>query len=212
MLNLPCWLLPVMLAGGTAPIVPATPPPAVVDLGSTASLTAVLPDAQSSSSGSGASAPQHVFGFGGALGAGALGTGLLTRYWFLNFVGLDFRFLLSSNNYGVGFGTGGGFSYEVAPSVIVMLTKADASKPVVFRPYLGVGVNHTHAGSNAVSTASPVSGSGEQIFGGVEVQIQQVGGFAISGEVVYNKRDATLVNAGLASGTTGDISFMFYVK
>jgi hypothetical protein len=151
----------------------------------------------------------HELGFGGMLGVGPLGTGVAMR-WFAGYVGLDTRFLLSRSVNGIGLN--GAFSYEVAPSVIVMLTKADATRPFEFRPYVGGGVNHVRAGTNAVETGSPVSGSGTQVFGGLEVQIRQADSIALGFEVIDNRRSAPLRSAGVSGGVTGTITFVFYVK
>jgi opacity protein-like surface antigen len=204
MLIAPWLFVTAMLAGGSAQsaqTADVTPPAPVVDQGSSSS-------SSSSSSGSG-SAPNHLVGFGGEVGAGGLGTGLGLRYWFAGFLGLDMRFLLSSAETGIV--TNGGFSFEAAPSLIVMLAKPDSSQPVNFRPYIGAGINHARAGAN-ITSRSPVSGNGTQVFGGVEVTIQQVGALAISGEVIYNKRPQALEAAGVDSGVTGVVSFLFYVK
>jgi hypothetical protein len=147
------------------------------------------------------------------VGAGALGTGLGLRGWVGNYVGFDMRLLLSRAELvnQTGFG-GGGFSIEAAPSLIVMLTKPVDSRTVDIRPYVGGGVNYTRAGTNATTTGSPVSGSGTQVFGGVEAAIRAAGGFAISVEVLYNKRSQALVAAGVKSNVTGEFGFLFYMK
>ena len=208
------WLLvTTMLLGGSRQSAAAPAAPSIIDQAFSVGNVTFVPEAQgSSSSSSGGTAP-HTLGFGAMVGAGALGTGLGVRGWFGNYVGFDMRLLLSraelvSQN---GFG-GGGFSVEAAPSLIVMLTKPEDSRMVDIRPYIGGGVNVTRAGTNATNTASPVSGSGTQVFGGVEAAIRAAGGFAISFEVLYNKRSQALVAAGVKSGVTGEAGFLFYVK
>jgi hypothetical protein len=207
MLIAPWFLVMTMLVGGGAqsgtPVSPPVLRPALFE-----GNVSFAPEGQGSSS-SGGTHP-HVLGFGGMLGAGPLGTGFGLRYWFVDNVGLDMRFLLSRAELTIG--TGGGASFEAAPSVIVMLAKPDPSKGVDIRPYIGGGVNYTRAGTNAVITRSPVSGSGLQVFGGVEVTIREAGALAIGGEVLYNKRSQPLVAAGVRSGLTGVVSFLFYVR
>jgi hypothetical protein len=214
MLIAPWLLVTTMLAGGGGQSMEAAlPPAAVVDQVFSVGHVSFAPEEQgSSSSSSGPTAP-HTFGFGAVAGAGALGTGLGLRGWFGNFVGIDMRLLLSRAELvnQTGFG-GGGFSIEAAPSLIVMLTKPDDARTVDIRPYIGGGVNYARAGTNATSTGSPVSGSGTQVFGGVEAAIRAAGGFAISVEVLYNKRSQALVAAGVKSGATGEFGFLFYVK
>jgi hypothetical protein len=203
------WLLvTTMLVGGGAQS--AAPSRSVVDVRSMANVT-FAPDDQGGGSSNGTT--PHAFGFGAMVGAGALGTGLGLRGWVGNYVGFDMRLLLSRAELvnQTGFG-GGGFSIEAAPSLIVMLTKPVDSRTVDIRPYMGGGVNYTRAGTNATTTGSPVSGSGTQVFGGVEAAIRAAGGFAISVEVLYNKRSQALVAAGVKSGVTGEFSFLFYVK
>jgi hypothetical protein len=151
----------------------------------------------------------HGLGFGGMLGTGPLGSGLGVR-WFAGYVGLDTRLLLSRAVTTNGFG--GGFSFEIAPSVIVMLTKPNPDRAIEFRPYAGAGVNYVRAGTNAVRTGSPVSGQGAQFFGGVEAQIRQAESMALGFEILYNKRSNALEAAGVPSGTTGIVSFVIYVK
>jgi hypothetical protein len=211
MLNASWLLVTTMLVGGGGPSMEAALPAAVVDQRFSVGDVSFAPEEQGSSS-SGGTAP-HTFGFGAMTGAGALGTGLGLRGWFGNYVGFDMRLLLSRAQLvnQTGFG-GGGFSIEAAPSLIVMLTKPDDSRTVDIRPYIGGGVNYTRAGTNATNTGSPVSGSGTQVFGGFEAAIRAAGGFAISGEVLYNKRSQTLVAAGVKSGVTGEFGFLFYVK
>jgi hypothetical protein len=208
MLNAPWLLVTTMLLGGAQS---APPSMLVVDHGLTMGNVTFASEDQGSGSSNG-TAP-HTFGFGAIVGAGALGTGLGLRGWFGNYVGIDMRLLLSRAELvgQTGFG-GGGFSIEAAPSLIVMLTKPDDSREVDIRPYIGGGVNDTRAGTNATNTGSPVSGSGTQVFGGVEAAIRAAGGFAISVEVLYNKRSQTLVAAGVKSGVTGQFGFLFYVK
>jgi hypothetical protein len=215
MLMAPWLLVTTMLAGGGVQSMEAALPAAVVDQVFSVGHVNFAPEEQgssSSSSSSGATAP-HAFGFGAMAGAGSLGTGLGLRGWFGNYVGFDMRLLLSRAEVvsETGFG-GGGFSIEAAPSVIVMLTKPVDSRAVDIRPYIGGGVNYTRAGTNSTNTGSPVSGSGTQVFGGVEAAIRPAGGFAISVEVLYNKRSQALVAAGVKSGATGEFGFLFYVK
>ena len=212
------WLLvTTMLAGGGGQSIEGAPSAAVVDQVFSRGNVSVAPADQgssssSSSSSSGPTAP-HAFGFGAMTGAGTLGTGLLLRGWFGDRIGFDMRFLLSSSEEVTETGIGeGGFNFELAPSVIVMLTKSDQARTVDIRPYIGGGVNETRAGSNTTITGSPASGSGTQVFGGAEAAIRAVGGFAISAEVVYNKRSQALVAAGVKSGVTGEVGFLFYVK
>jgi len=210
MLIAPWLLLTTMLVGGGAQSMGPALPAAVVDQAFSAGHVSFVPEEQGSSS-SGGTAP-HTFGFGAMAGSGALGTGLGLRGWFGNYVGIDMRLLLSrAEVFNQTFG-GGGFSIEAAPSLIVMLTKPDDSRTVDIRPYIGGGVNYTRAGTNATDTGSPVSGSGTQVFGGVEAAIRAAGGFAISVEVLYNKRSQALVAAGVKSGATGEFGFLFYVK
>jgi hypothetical protein len=207
MLIAPWFLVMTMLVGGAAQSGIAASPP-VLRSAFLAREVSFAPEGQGSSSSSGTH--PHVLGFGGMLGAGPLGTGFGLRYWFVENVGLDMRFLLSRAELTIG--TGGGASFEAAPSVIVMMTKPDPSRGVDIRPYIGGGANYTRAGTNAVITRSPVSGSGVQVFGGVEVTIREAGALAIGGEVLYNKRSQPLVTAGVRSGLTGLVAFLFYVK
>jgi hypothetical protein len=213
MLIAPWLLVTTMLAGGGVQAMEAARPAAVVDQMCSVGHVSFAPEEQGSASSSpGATAP-HTFGFGAMVGAGALGTGLGLRAWFGNYLGFDMRLFLSRAEFvsQTGFG-GGGFSIEAAPSLIVMLTKPDDLRMVDIRPYIGGGVNATRAGTNATNTGSPVSGSGTQVFGGVEAAIRAAGGFAISVEVLYNKRSQALVAAGVKSGLTGEFGFLFYVK
>jgi hypothetical protein len=207
MFLLPCLLLTAMVTGSTASDVSESAPAGATPVFALGAAT--FGDAQGSSSSGGPSTP-HLVAFGATVGAGDLGTGFVLRYWFARYVGLDTRLNFSraeAPNQITGYG---GFSFEAAPSVIVMVTQPDASRAFDVRPYFGAGVNHTRAGSNIAS--STVSGNGSQIFGGVETQIRAAGALAISGEVVYNRRPSALVAAGVKSGFTGDVSFIFYVK
>jgi outer membrane protein W len=213
MLNASWLLVTTMLVGGGVQSTEAARPAAVVNQVFRVGHVSFAPEEQgSSSSSSGGTAP-HTFGFGAMAGAGALGTGLGLRGWFGNYIGVDMRLLLSRAQLvnQIGFG-GGGFSIEAAPSLIVMLTKPNDARTVDIRPYIGAGVNYTRAGTNATTTGSPVKGSGTQVFGGFEAAIRAAGGFAISGEVLYNKRSQALVTAGVKSGVTGEFGFLFYVK
>lgn len=211
MLIAPWLLVTTMLAGG-GQSAEVSPPARVVGQAFSVGNLSFAPEGQgSSSSSSGPTAP-HALGFGAMAGAGSLGTGLVLRGWFGDYVGFDMRFLLSRAEMVTENGIGGGFSFALAPSVIVMLTKPVDSRVVDIRPYIGGGVNYTRAGTNTTTTGSPVSGSGTQVFGGAEAAIRAAGGFAISVEVLYNKRSQTLVAAGVKSGATGEIGFLFYLK
>jgi hypothetical protein len=209
MLNAPWLLVTTMLVGGGA----RSAAPSLLAVDHVLSMANVTFAPQGQGSGSSNPTAPHTFGFGAVVGAGALGTGLGLRGWFGNYVGVDIRLLLSRAELvnQTGFG-GGGFSIEAAPSLIVMLTKPDDARTVDIRPYIGGGVNYTRAGTNATTTGSPVSGSGTQVFGGVEAAIRAAGGFAISVEVLYNKRSQALVAAGVKSAVTGEFGFLFYVR
>jgi hypothetical protein len=192
----------MMLQGRAAPSVEPAEPLPVANVSFAA-------DAQRGSSSPSNNNQPHGLGFGGMLGTGPLGTGFGVR-WFAGLVGLDTRFLLSTATTTSGFG--GAFSFEIAPSVIVMLTKPNPDRAVEFRPYAGAGVNYVRAGTNANSTGSPVSGQGVQFFGGLEAQIRQAESMALGFEILYNQRSHALEAAGVPSGTTGIVTFMIYVK
>jgi hypothetical protein len=171
----------------------------------------VAADAQRGSSSSSSTPPiNHTVAIGGMVGAMSFGNGVGGRYWFLGPLGVDARVGMSSG----GFGTlpSGGFSYELAASLIVMLKRPDATKGFDARPFIGAGVNHTRAGLNTTTALEPVSGAGEQFFGGVEIGIGQVPSLALGGEIDYTRRSSTLTDAGVHNGVTGEVQFFFYVK
>lgn len=191
------YLLSHASGAGSAPA--ATPVPAAIRID------------QGGSPPAGKDGP-HQWGIGGQFGSGSLGSGVSLQYWVARVIGVDSRLLISGTEQFNGVGFEGGHSVEFAPSVIVMLKRPDASKPLDWRPYAGGGVNWTHAGPNITLTGVPVNGRGSQFFGGVEFGIAQVPALGVSIEVVHTNRPAALVGAGLHSNTSGLVAFRFFVR
>ena len=86
----------------------------------------------------------HRFGLGGTFGVSNRGAGGAFRYWFGERVGLG---LTASWYRGPKYTTTGtrSSSFQGAPSLLVMLTRPDATRDIDIRPYVGGGLSYTRA-------------------------------------------------------------------
>ncbi len=120
----------------------------------------------------------HTVAIGGSIVAGSNGATGAFQYWFNQYVGMEMSvgYYRLPDYYST---TGsGGYTFQSAPSVVVLLTKPDQTRDVNLRPYVGGGVNYVSSSGDVVAararTASTPSssGTGMQAFGGVEMSFK----------------------------------------
>ena len=159
-----------------------------------------------------ASVPR-TFSVGGSIVAGSNGAAGSVRYWFTPTVGVDMTvgYYRLPNYYGP---NSSGSTFQVAPSVVVMLTKFDASRDVNLQPYLGGGINYVSS-SQPVTTpgaATSTTGTGGQAFGGVEMTFKDTPQFGLTFEAAYFHLPAGFVGTGYIGGMNYLLGVHFYVK
>ena len=156
----------------------------------------------------------HRFGVGGSILISNRGASGGFRYWFGERVGVNLTagfYTTAGNN------PANSSSTVVIPSVLVMLTKPNETRQMDVRPYVGAGMNYSHAyGATPVrspNVAQPrMYGIGGQAFGGVEVTFRDMDMMTLSGEGVYYVMPAYYANATTASGFTYTFAVHFYLK
>jgi len=157
------------------------------------------PQSSSSSSSRNGGAQPHHFALGATFGLGTKGAGATVRYFFAKRLGVDTRIFLASRPNDTG--TSQGFSIQVAPSLILMLTKPNASADIDIRPYVGFGLALTHVRPDEVLGTPSASGVGEDVYGGIEMQFRQADSFAVSLQVDYFHQPTVLQMTTAPSGT-----------
>jgi hypothetical protein len=175
----------------------------------TGSATFVPADQSSSSSTKhGGSAQPHELGLGATFGLGVTGSGASIRYFFNDYVGIDTRVLMGSRPNSSGHVQG--FSLQFAPSVMIMLKPPDTSSNVDIRPYVGGGISLTHTWADDPLGLPAAGGVGQQVFGGVEIQIRSADSFAISMEVIHYFQASSLVGTMAPAGTSFVVGVSLY--
>jgi hypothetical protein len=160
-------------------------------------------------------AAPHTFAVGGSIVAGSNGATGGFSYWFNQQVGVD----MSVGYYRLpGYATvngSSGYTFQTAPSVVVMLTKPDQSREVNLRPYLGGGINYVSSSQpygSVTPTATVTSGTGMQAFGGVEMSFQDTPRVGLTFEAAYYHLPTGFVGNGYIGGMNYLIGVHFYVK
>jgi hypothetical protein len=162
----------------------------------------------SSSTKRGGSAQPHDMGLGATFGLGVTGSGAMIRFFFNDWIGVDTRVLMGSRPNSSGHSQG--FSLQFAPSAIVMLKPPSTSSNVDIRPYVGGGISLTHTWADAPLGLPAAGGMGEQVFGGVEIQIRAADSFAISLEVIHYFQADALKGTMAPSGTSFVVGVSLY--
>lgn len=160
-------------------------------------------------------AAPHTFALGGSIVAGSNGATGGFQYWINQYVGVD----MSVGYYRLpGYATvngSSGYTFQTAPSVVVMLTKPNQTREVNLRPYVGAGINYVSASQPyaTVSGTTPVtSGTGMQTFGGVEMSFQDTPSIGVTFEAAYYHLPSGFVGNGYVGGMNYLIGLHFYLK
>ena len=166
----------------------------------------------------------HTFGLGGTLSISNRGAGGAMRYWIADRVGLDLN-LGWHRGYRFSSTTSTSSTFVAAPSMIVLFGKADATKEVNFRPFVGAGLTYLRGGgfnqpitggSTGVTTTGSLTqrtgGTGEQAFGGIEMTFKEWPSIALSAEVAYYRLPIRLSSGAVADGINYFILFHYYLR
>jgi hypothetical protein len=152
----------------------------------------------------------HQMGLGGFGGSGG---GPSFRYFFGEQIGIDVTggWYRPMTN-----GASGGTSFQVSPSMVVMLNKSNQLADVDLRPYVGGGVIYmsspTPVGTRTTSTVVRQNGWGTQAFGGVEITFASAPSLAISAEAIYHKLPVQSYSVNVSSGLDFYLLFHYYMK
>jgi hypothetical protein len=151
----------------------------------------------------------HEVGIGGFGGSGG---GPSFRYFFTDLVGID----LTGGWYRPMTTGQGGTSFQVSPSMVVMLKKSNPLADLDVRPYLGGGLLYLNGPTTVVSQNSTTeirqSGLGAQAFGGAEFTFSSAPSIAISAETIYHSLPAQTYNVQVTSGFDFYVMFHYYMK
>jgi len=156
----------------------------------------------------------HTLSFGGGVVAGSNGVSGGFNYWFTERVGMNMSvaYYVMPHYYS---SSSSGSTFQVAPSVQVMLTKPDASRDFNLRPYVGGGVNYVSSSQPAAAVRAvnySTSGTSEQVFGGVEMSFKDTPGLALTFQVAYYNMPENFVGTGYVGGVNWMFGAHFYVK
>jgi outer membrane protein W len=156
----------------------------------------------------------HTLSVGGSIVAGSNGATGSFAYWFGDHVGVQMSvgYFVLPNYYSTG---SNGSTFQAAPSMMVLLTKPNQTRDVNFRPYVGGGINYVSSSSavvNTRSTAVSTSGTGGQVFGGVEMSFKDTPQFGVTMEAAYFHLPSGFVGTGYIGGMNYLLGFHFYLK
>jgi outer membrane protein W len=160
----------------------------------------------------------HTFAVGGSIVAGSNGATGGFQYWFGDRVGVDMSVgYYRLPNYYAANGSSG-YTFQTAPSVMVMLTKPDSTRQVNIRPYVGGGINYVSSsqpvvqtGARATTTPS-TSGTGMQAFGGVEMTFQDTPRLGLTFEAAYFHLPENFSGTGYIGGLNYLLGVHFYLR
>lgn len=122
------------------------------------------------------------FGLGASIAMSTREAGGSFRYWLSDRVGLDMAALWYRQSSRAS--ETAASTLVVAPSAIVMLTPYDDDSDVNLRPYIGGGLNYARQSGRAEADGGTASGTGGQLFGGVELSFHDAPNIVISGSLV----------------------------
>ena len=154
----------------------------------------------------------HTFGLGGSVAASTSGIGGAFRYWFGEYVGVDFSAVWSRPQVGA---SANGTMAQITPSVLVMLRPAKVGADFDIRPFVGGGLMWAYSSYPTISgrnTGGSTSGLGGQIYGGAEMVFADAPSLAISAEGVYTTVPSGLYYANTVDGFNFVLAFHYYVK
>jgi outer membrane protein W len=99
-----------------------------------------------------------------------------------------------------------------------MLTKPDETKDVDIRPYVGAGMSYVSTSRPRTTafgeppTLQRFSGTGGQVFGGIEMTFKEADWITISAEGIYYKMPVHFVNSAVIGGFNYLMAIHFYLK
>jgi hypothetical protein len=196
--------LTTFLASGPQPAVPPASPVAAVQEPQPQDDPRTTPASSSTTK-------PHEVGLGGFGGSGG---GPSFRYFFGEQVGVDlsagwYRPMTSGSS-------SRGTSFQVSPSMVVMLNKSHQLADLDVRPFVGGGVIYMNTPTTIARTTSTTqlrqSGVGMQAFGGVELTFASAPSIAISAETIYHKLPIQTYNVNLTRGLDFYLLFHYYMK
>lgn len=159
---------------------------------------------------------QSGFAIGGGIVAGSNGVTGGVQYWFGPRVAMDLSvgYYRLPNYYTTGSSAS---TFQVAPSVVVMLTPPNQSRDVDFRPYVGGGISYVTSSAGTSPTTAPgtvpvTSGMGSQAFGGVEMSFKDTPQLGVTFEISYYHLPAGFVGNGYIGGVNYLLGVHFYLK
>jgi hypothetical protein len=152
----------------------------------------------------------HEVGLGGFGGSGG---GPSFRYFFTDQVGID----LTGGWYRPMTANQSGTSFQISPSMVVMLNKSHQLADLDVRPYVGAGLLYLNGPTGAITQTNSAtvireSGLGMQAFGGVEFTFAAAPSIAISAETIYHKLPVQTYNVDLTRGFDFYVLFHYYMK
>jgi outer membrane protein W len=154
----------------------------------------------------------HRFGLGGQVTASNRGASGALRYWFGDRVGVDFTAGYFRARTGSTFRTS---SLQVSPAVLVLLTDASPARSIDVRPYVGGGVTYGRTLSSTQTddvVTSRASGTGGQVFGGVEMTFQNEPNLAISAETGYYRQPIRFAGSPVVDGGDFRVYVHYYLR
>lgn len=158
----------------------------------------------------------HTVGVGGQVTISNRGAGGGFRYFFGERVGVNFSAGWYQNGSRYTSNTQQGSTFAALPSVLVMLTKPNKTRDVDIRPYVGGGLNYVRSSTpvqtRTTTTLQQRSGTGGQVFGGVEMTFRDADMVTISAEGIYYSLPVNYVNSSVVNGFNYLLAFHFYLK
>lgn len=160
----------------------------------------------------------HTVGLGGQVAVSNRGAGFGSRLFFAERLGvnIDVLWIKHGTRY-TSNPQNQGSTFAALPSVIYLFTKPDPSKGVDIRPYVGAGVNYVSASRSTPTTGGTTtlqrrSGTGAQVFGGIEMTFREADWMTVSAEGIYYRLPVNYVNANIVGGFNYILAFHFYLK
>jgi hypothetical protein len=133
------------------------------------------------------------FGVGGAVGGSALGAGASVRNWFGGRVGAGFEL----SHFSLGYFDEGISVTQLSPLVLVRFTDDRIGDDVMFRPYVGGGLNFYHTSVSSGFYGESNTSTGLQIFVGTEMVFRALPRFGISADLGFHSTGDIFEGTGI---------------
>ena len=162
----------------------------------------------------------HTIGIGGQLAVSNRGAGASTRFFLGDRLGFNINAFWYRNAYRFTTtqGTQHTSTFGTFPSFVLMLTKPDETKDVDIRPYVGAGMSYVSTSRPRTTTLGEpptlqrFSGTGGQVFGGIEMTFKEADWITVSAEGIYYKMPVNFVNSAIIGGFNYLMAIHFYLK